>query len=191
MAADAIVTQLTNIRESRDNALNALSTIEDMVAQVQAQLVVDPVPKQFVGFIRDYRYRSGGVDEMPKHTMRVVVDSSMILWVSVPSSLFETNIVQAAKMKSMDKLNGRLVECARQANFGIVPVRLLPDPLRTSEGSLISDQFNRVLYMDARVYVPNYGDTGSVTGGVPNGVSVQLDRTESAVNIIGKAAIRL
>lgn len=200
MAVDTatVIQRLTELESARTSASNALEQIDGLRAQLEDSVNVDPLPVSFVGVIKDYRYRSGAVDEMPKHTMRIAVDSTLVLWCSVPSAVFEENIMQTVRMKSMDKLNGKLVLCERRSTYGVTPVRLLDDPFRREDGSYAVDSFGRVLYPGARVYRKARNSQGTVRELV-NGnntadrpiVSVEYDNRDDMLNEYSDQLIRL
>lgn len=192
VSASTLASRLAVVESRRTEASRAIVAMEEAIQASRNELKVDPVPQDFIGTVRDYRYRSGGVDEMPRHTMRVDVDPTMTLWVSVPSTMFEKYIVFKMKAKAMSKLNGKLILCRRNSQYGLLPIDLLPDPYRKDDGTYIKDIYDRVLYREAKVFATDFNDSGVVQEYVGSNVlRVQLDRFDDTSDITSSTLIRV
>jgi hypothetical protein len=128
------------------------NSVGELSEQEKERRELDPFPNEFIGFVRDYRYRSGAMDEFPKHTMRIVVDDSMVLWLSTDTTTFEKNILRYMDVGTkMGKLNGKLM-MVRRVDGRLVPVKIMPEPFMKGNGKYVCDKYGRVLFDGARVY---------------------------------------
>ena len=184
---------------------DAIGTLRAKLAEVREdelrRLVQDPMPKKFVGSVRDYRYRSGDYlkGELPKHTMRIVVDESLVLWMSTTTDVFERNILSKMKFKGFEamskKLNGKLLMVER-IDSRLVPVSLMPDPLKLND-IVLTDIYGRPMWEGAPVIVLNLekGERqGTVTGVVAGteGIlaSINLPDRDSPINKYSRNLVR-
>lgn len=169
------------------------SSVAELSQAEKDRRELDPFPSEFVGFVRDYRYRSGGFDEMPKHTMRIAVDDSIVLWLSTDTLTFEKNILRYMDVGTkMRKINGTLM-LVRRVDGRLVPVKIMPDPYLIDD-KYVCDKYKRVLFEEARVYDVQRRAEGRVDrlsgGGGDPIVSVKLDNGEQ-LNRYTRNIIRL
>lgn len=153
---------------------------------------MNPAPKMFVGYIRDYRYTVGREGEMPSHRFYVECDLGVWLYAQVPSSVFEALMVDSTGLEiTPDGLNGRMAVCQPNETLNaIVPVKFVT-PIKAA------DRFGHRLYIDAPVVtqmtVEDTPRTGIVQGEVRDDeliIQVFLDGADETIGFVASQVTR-
>jgi hypothetical protein len=131
----------------------------------------DPIPVQFVGMVRSYRYAAGRKGELPTHRFEMECGSGLWLFVSCSSQEFD-RFMMNMDMDGTDPvgkvLNGKVISVERNAgNNSLVPKEYYGERLG-------GDANGKMLYKGAKVKI------GSLTGTVD-----RLDEEDAQIVLTG------
>lgn len=156
-----------------------LKELDDQFTTIRSSLVTqrnkliasyreNPNPQAMVGFIKDFRFRMGDVNESPRFTFKLDTRLGMVLWISCSTEIMMPIMREMPDSKESiaKQFNGKMLKVIANGSGILIPSQML------EHFSGATDYYGAPLYRDARVIRYEDGQPGVVVRQGSNDPSV-------------------